>query len=236
MASTMLADSATSSAARTPRRRRGAFVVLEGLDRSGKSTQVDKLVSALQARRVDAVAARFPDRTLATGKMIDSYLSSKSDLDDRAIHLLFSANRWERASQILDDLEQGKTVVCDRYAFSGIAFSVIKGLSWSWCRAPDIGLPAPDLVLFLRVSSAVAEQRGGFGQERYEKRDVQLKVAEAFKRLGETMPDGEWVEVDADRGMDEVHSELLQSVEALLLDEKLDEPARKLWEDEEVRS
>lgn len=102
------------------------------------------------------------DRTLATGKMIDSYLSQKSDLDDRAIHLLFSANRWERAyvlflpqvpvsldsghwtrgvsffliaystsspirsTQILEDLDRGRTVVCDRYAFSGIAFSVIK--------------------------------------------------------------------------------------------------------------
>lgn len=87
------------------------------------------------------------DRTLSTGKMIDSYLSQKADLDDRAIHLLFSANRWERAcvpshpyssdklavadaaprrTQIVEDLRNGVTVVCDRYAFSGIAFSAIK--------------------------------------------------------------------------------------------------------------
>lgn len=39
---------------------------------------------------------RFPDRTTATGLMIDSYLQSKTELDDAAVHLLFSANRWEK--------------------------------------------------------------------------------------------------------------------------------------------
>lgn len=172
-----------------------------------------------------------------------------------------------RRAQILEDLNRGRTVVCDRYAFSGIAFSVIKvrtslaaslplaknrspnprlteklvclfdfftqGLSWSWCRAPDVGLPAPDLVLFLRVSSAVAEQRGGFGQERYEKREVQQKVAGAFKRLGETMPEGEWIEVDADRAMEDVHQELVSRVSTVLESKKLDAPVQRLWDDEE---
>ncbi|BGP53789.1 hypothetical protein JCM8202_005562 [Rhodotorula sphaerocarpa] len=222
----------SSSASARPRR--GAFIVLEGLDRSGKSTQVAQLVADLQAQGVDAVAARFPDRTLSTGQMIDAYLTQKAELDDRAIHLLFSANRWERAAQIVRDLENGKTVVCDRYAFSGIAFSVIKGLSWSWCRAPDIGLPAPDLVLFLRVSPATAEQRGGFGAERYEKREVQLKVAEAFGRLGASMPEGDWVEVNADGTMEEVQAEVRRRVEEVRASAKLDKPVQRLWEDELV--
>ncbi len=108
-----------------------------------------------------------------------------------------------------------------------------QGLSWSWCRAPDLGLPAPDLVLFLRVSSAVAEQRGGFGQERYEKREVQQKVAGAFKRLGETMPAGEWIEVDADQAMEDVHREITSRVDTVFESKKLDAPVQRLWEDEE---
>lgn len=39
---------------------------------------------------------RFPDRTTAIGKMINSYLTSQSEIDDAAVHLLFSANRWEK--------------------------------------------------------------------------------------------------------------------------------------------
>jgi dTMP kinase len=91
---------------------RGLFIVLEGLDRSGKSTQVDRLLDRLNRDGRRAVLQKFPgalaashhvgssltpDRTTAIGKMIDAYLQSKSELDDRAIHLLFSANRWELA-------------------------------------------------------------------------------------------------------------------------------------------
>ncbi|GAA6006329.1 bifunctional thymidylate/uridylate kinase [Rhodotorula paludigena] len=223
------AQSASSTLAAGARQRRGAFIVFEGLDRSGKSTQVARLVQQLNERGVKAVAARFPDRTLTTGKMIDSYLSQKADLDDRAIHLLFSANRWERANQILEDLNRGTTVVCDRYAFSGIAFSAIKGLSWSWCRAPDIGLPAPDLVLFLRISPSAAQSRGGFGDERYEKTEVQQRVEGAFKRLGESVEEGKWVELEADRGVDEVGQEVLRRVEEVLHGEGLDKDVGKLW-------
>lgn len=90
---------------------RGLFIVLEGLDRSGKSTQVDRLLNRLNKDGRRAVLQKFPgasspisyrhdltlDRTTAIGKMINSYLQSQSELDDRAIHLLFSANRWELA-------------------------------------------------------------------------------------------------------------------------------------------
>ncbi|GAA6004722.1 hypothetical protein JCM10207_000993 [Rhodosporidiobolus poonsookiae] len=215
-----------------PTKRRGAFIVFEGLDRSGKSTQVARLVDSLNARGVKAVAARFPDRTLTTGKMIDSYLSQKADLDDRAIHLLFSANRWERANQIMDDLNNGVTVVCDRYAFSGIAFSVIKGLSWTWCQSPDVGLPQPDLVLFLSISPSSASARGGFGQERYETSEVQTRVGKVFERLGESVTPGVWSVVDADRTVEEVEKDVAQRVGKVVESEAMEEAVKKLWDNE----
>ena len=75
---------------------RGAFIVFEGADRAGKSTQCQKLVEHLRASGVAAELWRFPDRTTAIGKMINSYLTSQSEIDDAAVHLLFSANRWEK--------------------------------------------------------------------------------------------------------------------------------------------
>jgi len=68
---------------------RGAFIVLEGVDRCGKTTQAARLTEALGAEFM-----RFPDRTTAIGVMINSYLAQGVDMDDRAVHLLFSANRW----------------------------------------------------------------------------------------------------------------------------------------------
>lgn len=75
---------------------RGALIVLEGLDRSGKTSQSSRLLSYLEGVGHSAELWRFPDRSTSVGQMIAGYLSNKSQLDDRTIHLLFIANRWEK--------------------------------------------------------------------------------------------------------------------------------------------
>jgi dTMP kinase len=157
------------NAAQNVNNSRGAFVLLEGVDRCGKTTQSGLLLKKLLAAGIAAAAMRFPDRTTATGTLINSYLQSSSNLDDRAVHLLFSANRWEAATDLSLKLAQGDSIVCDRYAYSGVAFSAAKVdkvekpvLSMEWCQAPDKGLPAPDCVIFLDLSQDEAEKRGGY--------------------------------------------------------------------------
>ncbi|OWK05065.1 DTYMK [Cervus elaphus hippelaphus] len=75
--------------------RRGALIVLEGVDRAGKSTQSRKLVDALCAEGHRAELLRFPERSTEIGKLLSSYLEKKSEVEDHSVHLLFSANRWE---------------------------------------------------------------------------------------------------------------------------------------------
>jgi dTMP kinase len=74
---------------------RGAFIVLEGLDRSGKTTQVKLLEQRFVEEGKKVKVMRFPDRTTPIGQMIDNYLKSNVEMEDHVIHLLFSANRWE---------------------------------------------------------------------------------------------------------------------------------------------
>lgn len=93
---------------------RGALIVLEGLDRTGKSTQVVRIVERLKNRGVNAETMRFPDRTTALGKVIGDYLTKAKELDDRAVHLMFSANRWEKSAEILSKLNQGESPVVSR--------------------------------------------------------------------------------------------------------------------------
>jgi len=166
--------------------------------------------------------------------MIDSYLKSNSELDDRAIHLLFSANRWELASNITELITSGTPVLCDRYAFSGIAFSASKpaNIAFEWLRAPDIGLPSPDLTLFLDISPEKAKQRGGYGTERYEKEEMQAKVRAVFQRLGAEMKEShrEWVVLDAGREVDIVAQDVWELVKPLI-DAGIDGPVEKLWTD-----
>ena len=97
-------------------------------------------------------------------------------LNDEAVHLLFAMNRWEKKEQIIDTLTQGTSIVCDRYAYSGVAYSASKGLDFEWCLNADRGLIKPDLVIYINVSMETIKARSGFGDERYEKVEFQQRV------------------------------------------------------------
>ncbi|KAL9152605.1 hypothetical protein ABFS82_11G134900 [Erythranthe guttata] len=205
---------------------RGALIVLEGLDRCGKTSQCSKLISYLEGSGHAVESWRFPDRNTGVGQMISSYLMNESHLDDHAIHLLFSANRWEKRSLMESKLRSGTTLIIDRYAFSGVAFSSAKGLDVEWCKAPEAGLLAPDLVLYLDISPEKAAERGGYGDERYEKLEFQQRVAQSYR----TLYDATWKIVDATRSMEDVEEQLKQIVMECVLKCQEGKPFTQLWQ------
>lgn len=159
--------------------RRGLLVVLEGLDHCGKSSQARLLQQVLPNTHLTC----FPDRSTGLGQVINQYLKGQIEMDDRAIHLLFSANRWERMQTLAQLLESGTNVVSDRYVYSGCAYSAAKGLPLAWCQAPDQGLIRPDLVVYLKLPAQEAVGRSGFGSERYERQAFQEKVGAVFDQM-----------------------------------------------------
>lgn len=88
---------------------------------------------------------------------------------------------------MVSSLQSGRHLVVDRYAYSGIAFTSskvgVRGLDLDWTTSPDRGLLAPDLVIFLDITNEEAAKRGGFGEERYEKREIQDRVRGIFESL-----------------------------------------------------
>ncbi|KAJ5191552.1 Thymidylate kinase [Penicillium cinerascens] len=172
--------------------RRGALIVVEGLDRAGKSSQCEMLQNYLTEQGQKVKYIRFPDRTTPIGKLIDSYLRGAVNQDDHSIHLLFSANRWEIAKSIEEDINSGITVIVDRYSYSGAVYSAAKAnptLSLEWAWQPELGLPRPDICLFLSISAEEAAKRGGYGAERYENEAMQTRVRELFRTLFERQKD-----------------------------------------------
>jgi dTMP kinase len=104
-------------------------------------------------------------------------------------------------------------VIIDRYYYSGIVYSAAKNdptLSLSWCRQPDVGLPRPDLCLFLDISAENAAKRGGYGTEKYEKKEMQDRVRDLFNALIKGGEDGtreereDIVRIDAGGDVEEV--------------------------------
>ena len=147
------------------------------------------------------------------------------------IHLLFSANRWEAAGQIQSDINAGIIVVVDRYYYSGMVYSAAKDrsdLTLQWAREPDVGLPRPDVCIFLDVSPEVAAQRGNYGSEKYETSRMQKRVRELFFTLT-TQPEGEdIVIVDANHSLEEVQQQMQTILIKTLRDQKLRYALRKV--------
>lgn len=185
---------------------KGKFILLEGCDGSGKSTQCRLLAESGLFEKVEKMC--FPDRTTDIGKLINDYLQKTSKLVDQVIHLLFSANRWELSPKIKQLLESGTTIVCDRYYYSGVVYSAAKGMDVNWCMAPEIGLPEPDLVLFIDISPKVQATRKGFGEEVYEKTEFQMKVRELFLSLKKD----NWRIIDGNQSLEKVAEDIQKTV------------------------
>lgn len=92
---------------------------------------------------------------------------------------------------------------------------------------PDIGLPAPDITLFFDVTPEVARQRGGYGDERYEKEEMQARVRGHFARLGEMIKDS-WIVVDASRSLQEVEVSVWEHIQPML--HNVNAPIGRMWE------
>lgn len=145
------------------------------------------------------------------------------------IHLLFSANRWEAAPQIIEYIDNGITVVIDRYYYSGAVYSAAKNnpnLTLDWAIQPEIGLPKPDLCIFLDVSPTDAAARGGFGSERYETSEMQKRVRNLFQELLQKPQNREMVAVDAGESMEEVHRAMRRLGNKLFEGEGLSKPLK----------
>ena len=124
----------------------------------------------------------------------------------------------------------------DRYAFSGVAFSAAKpGLTADWCAAPDAGLPAPDLVLFMDLTPAAQAARGGFGGERYEVPAFQLAVRAAFAKLKERAEKVvTWRDVDASGSIEQVEERLKSILEPVII-AAVKESVKTLWNGDNVQ-
>lgn len=188
---------------------RGALIVLEGCDRSGKTTQCTKLVEQLNNMNIPAKKISFPDRSTPIGSIINDYLSKKIELPDRSIHLLFTANRWELEPEIRKLIESGITLIVDRYSYSGIVFTSAKQcVDFKWCCGPENGLPKPDLVMILKLSSEEMIKRSGFGEERYENIEFQNKVDKNYEKF----KNDNFIQVDAAQEISVLTNNLLEKV------------------------
>jgi dTMP kinase len=171
---------------------RGArFIVLEGIDGSGTTTQLGRLVAHLQARGRRAIATREPSGGPVGRLLREILLGQHRDTDGRpvdglAMALLFAADRRDHlAREVEPALAAGQDVVSDRYLMSSIAYQSEEAQrDWVLGLARDVR--PPDVTILLDVPVAVAAQRrraAGRTTERYDEDGFQARVAASYRRL-----------------------------------------------------
>lgn len=193
----------------------GRFIVFEGGEGTGKSTQ-----AALLAQRLDALLTREPGGTQLGASLRTLLLGGAGDgaIADRAEALLMAADRAQHAAELLrPTLAAGRDVVCDRYIPSTVAYQGAgRGLDVvDLARISEWAVDGlrPDLVVLLVVPEAVAWERTGGARDRIEAagRDFHLRVAASFRAQAAADPDG-WVVLDGSGSVDEVQGRVTQVI------------------------
>lgn len=110
-------------------------------------------------------------------------------------------------------------MVIDRYYYSGVVYSAAKphaGISLQWARGPEVGLPRPDVCVFLDIEPEIARKRGGFGEERYEGGEMQRRVRAGFYQLMK-QEDGDDIRVvNAGSEREDVERDILKIVDEVM--------------------
>ncbi len=206
----------------------GRFIVLEGIDGCGSTTQAELVVAALRQRGVDARRTCEPSSG-PVGKLIREILQHRVPgevpgtprvFSWQTMGLLFAADRLDHVhSEIEPALVAGATVVSDRFDLSSIAYqsatSDAEPAAADWVRELNRHARRPDLTVVLDVPVDVAESRRegrGSDVELFEKRELQQRLAELYARAAELVPGDRLVHVDATPPPDQVLEEILASV------------------------
>lgn len=149
-----------------PHNTKGQFIVVEGLDGSGKTTQAHLISEELQKQGTAVVLTKEPTATSSVAQKIADALAKKIKKEPKELQQLFTQDRKEHVEKtILPNLREGKTVISDRYAFSTFAYG---GLSTDieWLKEINNDFPLPDLTLFIDVEPKECLQRiGGRGKD-----------------------------------------------------------------------
>jgi dTMP kinase len=204
----------------TPRKLPGFFVVFEGGEGAGKSTQMAAFVDWLRARGVDVVTTREPGGT-AIGERIRAIVldTDAGEMDEHTEALLYAADRAQHANEVIvPALKEGNVVVSDRFVDSSLAYQgLARGLGLEeiyriseWATG---GL-LPDVVFFLSVDPKAGLQRSAGEKDRIENagEDFHDKVKAAYLQLAKRFP-GRFVVIDAARSKAEVHAEIVNIYE-----------------------
>ena len=186
------------------------FIVFEGIDGAGTSTQIKKLVESNPEKYV----ATAEPTTNETGKFLRRMLAGEFKVDEKTSSYLFAADRCEHIygeKGVINMLKQGKTVVSDRYFFSSLAYQSVS-CGKELPRLVNSPFPLPEYLFYFDINPEISLARvtsRGEKTEIYEQIDMQKKTAALYEEViseyeADKSSGMKVIRVDATKSIDEV--------------------------------
>jgi len=193
--------------------KKGTFIVIEGLDGSGKTTQAKILAHKLRKSH-DAVFTAEPSRGKIGTFIRNRILYGETRPPVSVEALLFAADRIDHIqSEVQPALDEGKLVVSDRYVYSSLSYQGSAGLDLEWIGTINQLALKPDLALFIDVAPEVVLERLKRKKSVMENLETQRKVRDIYHKFIEK---GELIRIDGNKPKSEVAKEVLAVVTAFL--------------------
>ena len=199
--------------------RAGRFLVLEGIDGAGTTTQAQALAAELRREGRGVHVTREPSEG-AIGTLIRRALIGQHDFAPGAMALLFAADRVDHlSSEIEPALARGEVVLCDRYLLSSLAYQGAQ-LPIEWVETLNALAVPPDLTLFLEVGAATAANRRagrGGAAELYDADELQRKIARGYlAAIRRRARQERIVRIDGELPVEEVTSRAMTKIRKIL--------------------
>lgn len=203
--------------------RKGRFIVLEGPDGSGKTTQAMRLVDRLRENKVDAFVTREPGDSSIGDDVRKIVLGLRDNpLDVKTELMLMLADRIQHVKEIIEPmLFNGTTVVCDRFNFSSIVYQGYAGqLGVEFvellCKWATEGID-PDLYIFTRCSPETSNQRmldRGAPKDAIESKDEQFQqmLVDGFRMMEQKVPSTKQLIVPQNMSIERAHDLIFDRV------------------------
>lgn len=190
----------------------GLFIVFEGLDGAGLSTQAQKLKDFLLKRGKDVILTKEQTDGVIGG-LIKSILKKEFSVSPLALQLLFTADRAHHLySEIEPALKKGKIVICDRYIFSTLAFGALN-VDIEFLKYINSKFRKPDLTFIIDTPPEVCLERlkkTRFHLELFEDKEKTKKIRENFLSLKNYFPNV--FVINGNRSIDEIAKDIQKIV------------------------